>query len=115
MVTRLSLQRLVTVGAILGILVPIVLLIRTLMLGRLFGTTLELLFYPGSIFLFNVSHHSSLYGLTLFALSLVATAVLYAIGAMILFGIIRGIGGAWNFARRHWSGQPVHRTRSSDE
>jgi hypothetical protein len=60
MVTRLSLQRLVTVGAILGILVPIVLLIRTLMLGRLFGTTLELLFYRGSIFLFNVSHHSSL-------------------------------------------------------
>jgi hypothetical protein len=99
--TRPSLQRVVIVAAVLGILVPIVLLIRTLMLGRLFGTTLERLFYPGSIFLFNVSHHSSFYGLTAFALSLVATAALYAISAMILFGIIRGVLGAWNFARRH--------------
>lgn len=97
---RLSLQKVVTLAAVLGILVPIVLLIRTLLLGRLFGSTLDLLLYPGFIFLFNESHHSSLYGLAVFALSLVATASLYAIAAMILFGIIRGIVDAWNFARR---------------
>jgi hypothetical protein len=103
MVNRVSLRTVVAVATILGVLVPIVLLVRTLLLGRLFsGGTLELLFYPGSIFLlfFDQSRHSSLYGLTIFGLSLMATAALYAFAAMILFGIFRGILGAWRFVRR---------------
>jgi hypothetical protein len=97
-----SLRRVVAVATVLGVLVPITLLIRTLWLGRLFGSTLELLFYPGSIFLlfFDQSRHSSLYGLTIFGLSLMATVALYAFAAMILFGIFRGIVGAWHFVRR---------------
>src|SRR5215813_9015643 len=98
MVMRVSLQRIVALAAVLGILVPIGLLIRTLLLGRHFGSTLELLFYPGSIFLFNVSRLSSLYGLAAFALSLVITAALYVIAAMIVFVTIRGVMGAWNFS-----------------
>ena len=94
---RISLQRIVALAAMLGIVVPIGLLIRTLLLGRHFGSTPELLFYPGSIFLFNVSRHSSLYGLAAFALSLVVSAALYAIAAMILFVIILGVKGRWNF------------------
>ena len=70
-----------------------------LLLGRLFGSTLELLLYPGSIFLFDASRHSSLYGLTTFGLSFMATVALYALAAMILFGIFRGIVGAWRFVR----------------
>jgi hypothetical protein len=66
MVKRVSLRRVVAVATVLGILVPIALLVRTLLLGRLFGSTLELLLYPGSIFLFDESRHSSLYGLTAF-------------------------------------------------
>jgi hypothetical protein len=97
---RHSLQRVLAVAAFLGILVPIALLIRTLLLGRLFGTTWEVLLYPGSIILFNESHHSLPHGLAAFALSLIATAVLYAIAAMILFGTIRSIVGTWNFVRR---------------
>jgi hypothetical protein len=69
-------------------------------LGRLFGTTLELALYPGSIFLFDASRRSSLYGLTTFGLSLMATVALYAFAAMILFGIFRGIAAAWRFVRR---------------
>jgi hypothetical protein len=100
MIKRVSFGRIVAVASFLGVLVPIALLVRTLLLGRLFGSTLELLLYPGSIFLFNESRHSSLYGLTSFGLSLIATAALYAFAAMILFGIFRGIVGAWRFVRR---------------
>ena|SRR5881394_1960723 len=100
MVKRVSLRRVVAVAAALGVLVPIALLVRTLLLGRLFGSTLELLLYPGSIFLFDESRHSSLYGFTTFGLSLMATVALYAFAAMILFGILRGIIGAWRFVRR---------------
>ncbi len=100
MVKRVSLRRVVAVATVLGILVPIALLVRTLLLGRLFGSTLELLLYPGSIFLFDASRHSSLCGLTAFGLSLMATVALYAFAAMILFGIFRGIVGAWRFVRR---------------
>jgi hypothetical protein len=100
MVRRVSLRRVVAVATVLGVLIPIVLLVRTLVLGRLFGSTLELLLYPGSIFLFDQSRHSSLYGLTAFGLSLTATVALYAFTAMILFGIFRGVVGAWRFVRR---------------
>ena len=100
MVKRVSLRRVVAVASVLGVLVPIALLVRTLLFGRHFGSTLEWLLYPGSIFLFNASRHSSLYGLTTFGLSLVATGALYAFAAMILFGIFRGIVGAWRFVRR---------------
>jgi len=103
MVKRVSLRRVTAVATVLGVLVPISLLVRTLLLGRPFSVgTLELLFYPGSIFLlfFDQSRHSSLYGLTIFGLSLMATAALYAFAAMILFGIFRCIVGAWRFARR---------------
>ena len=100
MVKRISLRRVVAVATVLGVLVPIVLLVRTLLLGRLFGSPLEFLLYPGSIFLFDASRHSSLYGLTIFGLSLIATIALYAFAGMILFGIFRGIVGAWRFVRR---------------
>jgi hypothetical protein len=100
MVKRISLRRVVAVATVLGVLVPILLLVRTLLLGRLFGSPLELLLYPGSIFLFDASRHSSLYGLTIFALSFIATIALYAFAAMILFGIFRGVVGAWRFVRR---------------
>ena len=100
MVKRISLRRVVAVATVLGVLVPIVLLVRTLLLGRLFGSPLEILLYPGSIFLFDASRHSSLYGLTTFGLSLMATVALYAFAAMILFAIFRGIVGAWRFVRR---------------
>jgi hypothetical protein len=53
------------------------------------------------MFLFDASRHSSLYGLMTFALSLLVTVALYAFAAMILFGIFRGIVGAWHFVRRH--------------
>jgi len=95
-----SLRIVVAVATVLGILVPIALLVRTLLLGRLFGSTFELLLYPGSIFLFNVSRHSSLYGLTMFGLSLMATVALYAFAAMILFVVFRAAAGAWRFVRR---------------
>jgi hypothetical protein len=95
MVKRISLRRVVGVATVLGVLVPITLLVRTLLLGRLFGSTLELLLYPGSIFLFDASRHSSLYGLMSFGLSLMATVALYAFAAMMLFGIFRGIVVAW--------------------
>jgi hypothetical protein len=88
------------VATFLGLLVPIALLVRTLWLGRLFGGTLDLLLYPGSIFLFNTSRHSSMYGLTMFGLSLIVTIALYAVAAMILFVVFRGILGAWRFVRR---------------
>ena len=100
MVKSVSLRRVVTVATVLGVLVPIALLVRTLLLGRLFGSTLELLLYPGSIFLFDESRHPPLYGLATFGLSLMATIALYALAAMILFGIFRGIVGAWRIARR---------------
>jgi small-conductance mechanosensitive channel len=100
MVKRISLRSVVAVAAVLGILVPIALLVRTLLLGRLFGSTLELLLYPGSIFLFDSSRHSSLSGLNTFVLSLMVTVTLYVFAAMILFGIFRGIVGAWRFVRR---------------
>lgn len=100
MVKRVSLRRVVALGTVLGILVPIVLLVRTLWLGSLFGSSFDLLFYPGAIFLFNESHHSSLYWLTIFALSLMATAALYGFAAMILFGIFRGIVSARRFVHR---------------
>jgi len=57
MVKRVSLRRVVAVASVLGVLVPVALLVRTLVLGRLFGTTLELPFYAGSIFLFDESRH----------------------------------------------------------
>ena len=76
MAKRVSLRRVTAVATVLGILIPITLLIRTLLLGRLFGTTLELLLYPGSICLFNESRHSSLYGLMAFGLSLMATVAI---------------------------------------
>jgi hypothetical protein len=100
MVKRISLRRVIAVAAVLGVLVPITLLVRTLLLGRLFGSTLEFLLYPGAVFLFDASRHSSLYGLTIFGLSLMGTVALYAFAAMILFGILRGIVGAWRFVRR---------------
>jgi hypothetical protein len=100
MVERVSLGRVVAVAASLGVLVPIGLIVRTLLLGRLFGSPLDLLLYPGSIFLFNESRHSSLYWLRTFGLSLMATVALYALAAMILFGIFRAIVGAWRFVRR---------------
>lgn len=100
MVKRVSLRRFVAVATVLGVLVPITLLVRTLWLGRLFGGTLDSLLYPGSIFLFNVSRHSSMYGLTMFGLSLIVTIALYALAAMILFVVFRGIVGAWRFVRR---------------
>jgi hypothetical protein len=101
MVKRLSLRRVVAAATVFGVLIPITLLVRTLLLGRLFGSTLELLLYPGSIFLFDASRHSSLYGLMTFALSLLVTVALYVFAATILFGIFRGIVGAWHFVRRH--------------
>jgi hypothetical protein len=100
MLQRVSLRSVVAVASVLGVLVPIALLVRTLLLGRLFGNTLELLLYPGSIFLFDESRHWSLYGLTTFGVSLVATVAPYAFVAMILFGIFRGLVGAWRFVRR---------------
>lgn len=100
MVKRFSLKRAIAIAAILGALVPIALLARTLLLGRLFGSTLELLLYPGSIFLFNQSRHSSVYGLITFGLSLIVTVALYALAGMILFGIFRGIMRACRFVRR---------------
>jgi hypothetical protein len=100
MVERVSLRRVVAVAAGLGVLVPIGLIVRTLLFGRLFGSPLDLLFYPGSVFLFNESRHSSLYWLTAFGLSLMATVALYAFAAMILFGIFCGIVGAWRIVRR---------------
>jgi hypothetical protein len=100
MFKSVSLRRIVAVASVLGVLVPIALLVRTMLLGRVFGSTLELLLYPGSIFLFDTSGHSSLYGLTTFGLSLMATVALYVFAAMILFGIFRGIVGAWRFVRR---------------
>jgi hypothetical protein len=100
MVKRISLRRVIAVAAVLGVLVPITLLVRTLLLGRLFGSTMEFLLYPGSIFLFDASRHSSLYGLAIFGLSLMGTVALYAFAAMILFGILRGIVSAWRFVRR---------------
>jgi hypothetical protein len=81
------------------VLVPIALLVRTLLFGRLFGSPLEFLLYPGSIFLFDASRH---YGLTAFGLSLMATVALYAFAAMILFAIFGGKTGARRFVRRHW-------------
>lgn len=60
MVKRVSLRRVVAVASVLGVLVPVALLVRTLLLGRLFGSTLELPFYPGSLFLFVESRHWSL-------------------------------------------------------
>ncbi|HEU0274977.1 MAG TPA: hypothetical protein VFQ83_10655, partial [Candidatus Udaeobacter sp.] len=81
MVKGVSLRGVAAIGAVLGVLVPIALLVRTLALGRLFGGSLELLFYPGSIFLFNQSRHSVLYGVTTFVLSLVTTVALYAFAA----------------------------------
>jgi hypothetical protein len=100
MVKRVSLRRVVAVATVLGVLVPIALVVRTLLLGRLFGSSFDLLLYPGSIFLFNESHHSSLYWLTTFGLSLMATVALYAFAALILFGIFRGLVGGWRFVRR---------------
>ncbi|MGC2625482.1 MAG: hypothetical protein WA269_01495 [Candidatus Udaeobacter sp.] len=100
MVKRVSLRRVIAVASVLGVLVPIALLVCTLLLGRLFGSTFELLLYPGSIFLFDASRHSSPYGLMIFALSLMATVALYAFAAIMLFGIFRGIVGAWCFVRR---------------
>ena len=99
-VKRVSLRRVVAVATVLGVLVPIALLVRTLLLGRLFGSPFDLLLYPGSIFLFDASRHSSLYGLTIFGLSLMVTVALYAFAAMILFGIFRGLVGGWRFVRR---------------
>jgi hypothetical protein len=100
MLKRVSLGRVVAIATVLGVLVPVALLVRTLFLGRLFGSSLDLLLYPGCIFLFNESRHSSLYWLTMFGLSFMATVALYAFAAMILFGIFRGMVGAWRFVRR---------------
>ena len=100
MIKHPLLRRVIAVAAVLGVLVPIGLLIRALLLGRLFGSTLELLLYPWFIFLFDESRHSSLHGLTTFGLSLMATVALYVFAAMILFGIFRGIVSARRFVRR---------------
>ena len=100
MAKRIPLRVVVAIAAVLGVLVPIALLVRTLALGRLFGGQLDLLLYPGSVFLFNVSRHSSLYGLAAFVLSLTITAALYALAGMILFGIFRSISAARRFVRR---------------
>ena len=101
MVKRVSLRRAVTVATALGVLVPIALLVRTLLLGSLFGSSFDLLFYPGSIFMFNESRQWSLYWMTTFGLSLLSTAALYAFAAMTLFGISRGFLSAWRrFVRR---------------
>jgi hypothetical protein len=97
-----SLRRVITVAVILGILVPLLLLLRTLLLGRLFGSPLDLLLFPGSIFLFDASRHSPLHGLMVFGLSLALTSALYASAAIILFGTFRGISGVWRFVRRRW-------------
>ena len=88
-----SLRRVVAVATFLGVLAPIALLVRMLLLGRLFGGTLDSLLYPGSIFLFNTSRHSSTYGLTMFGLSLIVTIALYALAAMILVVVFRGMVG----------------------
>ena len=100
MVKPFSLRKVVAIAAVLGLLVPIALLVRTLLLGHLFGSTLELLLYPGSIFLFNQSRHSSVYGLAVFGLSLIITIALYALAGMILFGVFRAIMSACRFVRR---------------
>ena len=100
MVKNVSLRKVVAVAIVLGLLVPIALIIRTLLLGRLFGGSLELALYPGSVLLFDASHYSPLYGLIIFGLSLIITVALYAVAATILFGIICGIVGAWRFVRR---------------
>lgn len=100
MAKRVSLRRVVAVATVLGVLVPIALLVRTLLVGRLFGGTLDSLLYPGSIFLFNTSRHSSVYGLIMFGLSLIVTIALYALAAMILFVVFRGIVEGWRFVRR---------------
>ena len=100
MVKDVSLRKVIAVAIVLGLLVPIALIIRTLLLGRLFGRSLELVLYPGSVLLFDASHHSSLYGLIIFGLSLIITVALYAVTATILFGIICGIVRAWRFVRR---------------
>ena len=76
MAKRVSLRGVIAVAAVFGTVIPITLPVRTLLLGRLFGTTLELLLYPGSICLFNESRRSSLYGLMAFGLSLMATVAI---------------------------------------
>lgn len=99
-VKRVSLRRVVAVASVVGLLFPIAVLVRTLWFGRLFGRNSDLLLYPGSIFLFNQSRHSSLYGLITFGLSLIVTVALYVITAIVLFGIFRGISSVWRFMRR---------------
>lgn len=103
MLKQVSLKGVVGAASILGVVVPIVLLVRVLALSKhLFGTKLDLLFYPGLIFLFafDQSRQSSLYGLALFGLSIMATVALYALAAMIAYGIACSMIGAWRFLRR---------------
>lgn len=97
MVGRVPLRTVVALASVLGVLVPIALLVRTLAFERLFGSTLDLWLYPGSIFLFAESRRSLFYGLTMFGLSLMSTVVLYASAAIILFGFFRGIAGCLAF------------------
>jgi hypothetical protein len=68
------------------------LIVRTRVTHELFGL-IELLLYPGSVFLFDELPHSRLTTITMFSLSLMATVALYALAGMILYGIF------WFFAR----------------
>jgi hypothetical protein len=100
MLKRVSLRGVVALASILGVVVPITLLARTrLFPTHLFGS-LELLLYHGSIFLFDESPHSTLFSLSVLALSIMATVALYALAAMILYGIFRSTVRAWRFVQR---------------
>jgi hypothetical protein len=92
MLERVSLRGVVAVGSVLGLIVPIALIVRSRVMHEPFGLT-ELLLYPGSIFLFDELPHSRLYTIAVFGLSLMATAGLYALAGMIVYGIF------WLFAR----------------
>ena len=100
MLERVSLRAVIAVASMLGILVPIALLIRTRLFPmHLFGLS-ELLLYPGSIFLFDESPHSPLFNLAMLVFSIMATVALYALAAMILYGIFRSMVRAWRFVQR---------------
>lgn len=97
---RFSFRRVIAVAVVLGVLVPMAVLARTLILGRLFGSPLDLLLFPGSIFLFHASSRSAVYGLAAFGLGLAVTVALYGFAAVILFAIFHGLTGVWRFLRR---------------
>src|ERR1043165_420033 len=100
MLERGTMRGFVGVSSLLGILIPITLLIRTpLFPMHLFGLT-ELLLYPGSIFLFDESPHSPLYDVAMLTFTIMVTVALYALAAMIVYGIFRGVVYAWRFVQR---------------